>query len=222
MSYIEYVPFFIVDTADYKPGHVVTADEFNNWFNLNRRQGNENSEVIQKLVNSNNTHEETLTTHGDYITAHDNKLSTIETGAQVNQVIEADPYIEEGVMIGTVTINGVVKQFYAPVAGEVVQSDWLQTDTSSVDYIKNKPLPAESVVLNLEDFSGTYHIIVALSQFGNPVSMNDRIELYVNGLKLNSVADGFTTLVSDNNIVFTFNEENTFSSEDYAEIIVRR
>lgn len=119
---MEYTPYYITERSDFKPGHVVTADEFNGWINRLAIQGDGNTDILVELVESANDYEERMDVAED-------KLDSIEMS----------PVYEEGVNVGSFTFNNETVNIYAPVAGEVVQSDWEQTDTNAVDYIKNKP-----------------------------------------------------------------------------------
>jgi hypothetical protein len=50
----------------------------------------------------------------------------------------------------------------------------------------------------------------------------DTIELYINGLKTNHVADGYTVSVANNKVTFTFSGTLAYTADDYGEIVVRR
>ena len=50
----------------------------------------------------------------------------------------------------------------------------------------------------------------------------DTIELYINGLKTNNTADGYTMNVENNTVTFTFGSARNYGANDYGEIVIRR
>lgn len=143
---MDWIPAYIRDRAEYLPGHVVTAEEFNGWVNRLVIQGDNNTDGVVDLYSGYEDHStrlETVETRllgmEDFTAAYKDKLDSVETGAEVNQSITVYPAYSGGVLIATIVIDGSVTPIYADVSGGIVQSDWAQTDIAAVDYIQNKP-----------------------------------------------------------------------------------
>lgn len=65
-------------------------------------------------------------------------------------------------------------------------------------------------------------LVFDLSGISYVEQAGDTIELYINGLKTNHTADGYTVSVANNKVTFTFSNTLTYTANDYGEIVVRR
>lgn len=76
----------------------------------------------------------------------------------------------------------------------------------------------------VEDIISSNHTELVFDLSGVPYSQQagDQIELYVNGLKANTVVDNYLVTEDDGIVTFTFDNALTFGTDDYAEIVVRR
>ena len=76
----------------------------------------------------------------------------------------------------------------------------------------------------VEDIISSDHkdLIFDLSGVSYSQQAGDQIELYMNGLKANTVVDNYFVSEDDGIVTFTFDNALTFGTEDYAEIVVRR
>ena len=101
----------------------------------------------------------------------------------------------------------------------------LQQIETFVNDISQSVLTGEALYIKTEALSEI--------QSGNSITFNitgmsysqqagDTIELYINGLKTNSVVDGYTMSVANNAVTFTFGTVRDYSAKDYGEIVIRR
>lgn len=76
----------------------------------------------------------------------------------------------------------------------------------------------------IEDIISSNHKELVFDLSGVPYSQQagDQIELYMNGLKANTVVDNYLVTEDDGIVTFTFDNALTFGASDYAEIVVRR
>lgn len=74
----------------------------------------------------------------------------------------------------------------------------------------------------LSDIQTRKKLVFDLSGISYVEQAGDTIELYINGLKTNHVADGYTVSVANNKVTFTFSGTLAYTANDYGEIVVRR
>lgn len=74
----------------------------------------------------------------------------------------------------------------------------------------------------LSDIQTSNKLVFDLSGISYVEQAGDTIELYINGLKTNHVADGYTVSVANNEVTFTFDDNLVYTANDYGEIVVRR
>ena len=74
----------------------------------------------------------------------------------------------------------------------------------------------------LSDIQTGKKLVFDLSGISYVEQAGDTIELYINGLKTNHVADGYTVSVANNKVTFTFSGTLAYTANDYGEIVVRR
>lgn len=74
----------------------------------------------------------------------------------------------------------------------------------------------------LSDIQTDNKLIFDLSGISYEEQAGDTIELYINGLKTNHVADGYTVSVANNEVTFAFDDNLVYTADDYGEIVVRR
>lgn len=74
----------------------------------------------------------------------------------------------------------------------------------------------------LSDIQTSNKLVFDLSGISYVEQAGDTIELYINGLKTNHVADGYTVSVANNEVTFTFSGTLAYTADDYGEIVVRR
>lgn len=65
-------------------------------------------------------------------------------------------------------------------------------------------------------------LVFDLSGISYVEQAGDTIELYINGLKTNHVADGYAVSVANNEVTFTYPDTLAYTASDYGEIVVRR
>lgn len=110
-----------------------------------------------------------------------------------------------------------------------------QADAQMADVLQQVETFANDVSQSVLTGEALYIKTEALSeiQSGNSITFNitglsysqqagDTIELYINGLKTNSVVDGYTMSVANNAVTFTFETARDYSAKDYGEIVIRR
>lgn len=121
-----------------------------------------------------------------------------------------------------------------------------QVDSMMADLLLQTDGAVDNIAQQIEDFSESissqiltgealYVKTEQLStiQSGNTIAFNitgisyspqagDTIELYINGLKTNSVVDDYTVSVANNVVTFTFETARDYSAKDYGEIVIRR
>ena len=74
----------------------------------------------------------------------------------------------------------------------------------------------------LSDIQSGNDLEFAIDGMSYSPQAGDTIELYINGLKTNNMADGYTMTVENNTVTFTFETARNYSSGDYGEIVIRR
>lgn len=74
----------------------------------------------------------------------------------------------------------------------------------------------------LSDIQTGNKLVFDLSGISYVEQAGDTIELYINGLKTNHVADGYTVSVANNEVTFTFRTILHYTADDYGEIVIRR
>lgn len=74
----------------------------------------------------------------------------------------------------------------------------------------------------LSDIQTDNKLVFDLSGISYVEQAGDTIELYINGLKTNHVADGYTVSVANNEVTFTYPDTLDYTANDYGEIVVRR
>lgn len=110
-----------------------------------------------------------------------------------------------------------------------------QADAQMADVLQQVETFANDISQSVLTGEALYIKTEALSeiQSGNSITFNitgmsyspqagDTIELYINGLKTNSVVDGYTMSVANNAVTFTFGTVRDYSAKDYGEIVIRR
>lgn len=74
----------------------------------------------------------------------------------------------------------------------------------------------------LSDIQTDNKLVFDLSGISYVEQAGDTIELYINGLKSNIIADNYTVSVANNEVTFTFADTFAYTADDYGEIVVRR
>lgn len=75
---------------------------------------------------------------------------------------------------------------------------------------------------NLADIQSGNDLEFAIDGMSYTPQAGDTIELYINGLKTNNTADGYTMSVENNTVIFTFGTARNYGSDNYGEIVIRR
>lgn len=135
-------------------------------------------------------------------------------------------------------LSNTVVQRIEPIDPSDISTDISSEDTMAIEGLNQTNLwrnfnKLRQVLINRKDVSIIENNLSSI-QRGNTLIFNlgneeyfeisDTIELYINGLKTNPLADNYSYEFNKNNntIIFTFNNSISFTNKDVGELVIRR